>query len=169
MQVGIQKESSRTTLVVLSPQQQYPISSKNPRPPFYQSLEVWSSARWHFFLKASEGHPTINHPGLLQPLPRAVWQPGLKNISFCILLRIRHCSLPDMLASLTINARPLISPAPGMVSVTKGRSTLAYISSPRERKTASRAFEPVLLARRAKMGAFQQNKKHPSKFMGVNN
>ncbi|GBM36907.1 hypothetical protein AVEN_14893-1 [Araneus ventricosus] len=41
----------------------------------------------------------------------------------------------------------------------KGRSTLAYISSPRESKTASRAFEPVLLALKAKMGAFEQNKK----------
>ncbi|GBO08182.1 hypothetical protein AVEN_122318-1 [Araneus ventricosus] len=52
---------------------------------------------------------------------------------------------------------------------TKGRSTLAYISSSRENKTASRAFEPVLLARKEKMGAIQQNEKDPSKFMGVNN
>ncbi|GBN63722.1 hypothetical protein AVEN_162893-1 [Araneus ventricosus] len=45
--------------------------------------------------------------------------PGLKNITFCILLRIRHCPLPDMLASLSINARSLVPPAPGMVSVTQ--------------------------------------------------
>ncbi|GBO04261.1 hypothetical protein AVEN_63751-1 [Araneus ventricosus] len=51
----------------------------------------------------------------------------------------------------------------------KGRSTLGYISSPRESKTAARAFEPVLLARKAKMGAFKENEKHPPKFIGVNN
>ncbi|GBN63504.1 hypothetical protein AVEN_140163-1 [Araneus ventricosus] len=52
--------------------------------------------------------------------------PGLKNITFCILLRIRQCSLPDMLASLSINARSLVPPAPGMISVTKRFIVLSH-------------------------------------------
>ncbi|GBN82233.1 hypothetical protein AVEN_157642-1 [Araneus ventricosus] len=55
--------------------------------------------------------------------------PGLKNITFCILLRIQHCPVPDILARLSINAGPLVPPAPGMVSVTKQFIVLSQIDN----------------------------------------
>ncbi|GBL90465.1 hypothetical protein AVEN_179398-1 [Araneus ventricosus] len=76
----------------------------------------------------------------------------------------QSCSLP-LLTSIPHHK----TPSTQSFGSAKSPSTLAYISSPKESKTASRAFEPVLLARKAKMGAFQQSEKDPSKFMGVNN
>ncbi|GBM58124.1 hypothetical protein AVEN_125012-1, partial [Araneus ventricosus] len=56
------------------------------------------------FLKASEGRPTINPLVYFNLYRGRLGRSGLKNNTFCILLRILHCLLPDMLAGLSINA-----------------------------------------------------------------